>query len=108
MAHRTAVRLKARPFVERIAAGLADLGEQPDRRLSPRAAGQLAAAGLTRRETEVVRLVAVGRTNREIARELFVSHRTVEMHVQHILAKLDCRTRADAARRATELGLVRG
>jgi DNA-binding CsgD family transcriptional regulator len=108
MAHRTAVRLKARPFVERIAADLAALGERPNRRLSPRAAGQLAAAGLTRRETEVVRLVAVGRTNREIARELFVSHRTVEMHVQHILAKLDCRTRADAARRATELGLLRG
>jgi ATP/maltotriose-dependent transcriptional regulator MalT len=106
-AHRTALRLKARPFADRIAQDLAALGERADRRLSPSAARQLATAGLTRRETEVVRLVAVGRTNREIARELFVSHRTVEMHVQHILAKLDCRTRADAARRATELGLLR-
>jgi DNA-binding NarL/FixJ family response regulator len=61
---------------------------------------------LTRRETEVVRLVAVGRTNREIARELFLSPRTVDMHVQNILLKLDCRSRADATRRATELGLI--
>ena len=64
------------------------------------------AVRLTRRETEVVRMVAVGRTNREIARELFLSPRTIDMHVQNILLKLGCRSRADAARRATELGLL--
>ena len=64
------------------------------------------AVRLTRRETEVVRMVAVGRTNREIARELFLSPRTIDMHVQNILVKLDCRSRADATRRATELGLL--
>ena len=53
-----------------------------------------------------MRLVAVGQTNREIARELFLSPRTVDTHVQNIRMKLGCRSRADAARRATELGLV--
>ena len=62
--------------------------------------------GLTRREVEVVRLVAMGHTNREIARQLFLSPRTVEMHVGSILVKLDCRSRADAARKASELGLL--
>jgi DNA-binding NarL/FixJ family response regulator len=54
----------------------------------------------------VLRFVAVGRTNREIARELYLSPRTVDMHVRHILAKLDCRSRAEATRRAGELGLM--
>jgi DNA-binding CsgD family transcriptional regulator len=58
------------------------------------------------REVEVVRLVAGGRTNREIARDLFLSPRTMEMHVASIMTKLDCRSRTDAARRAAELGLL--
>ena len=69
---------------------------------------QRIAVGLTRREVEVVRLVAMGHTSREIARELFLSPRTVETHVTSILLKLDCRSRAEAARRATELGLITG
>jgi len=54
----------------------------------------------------VVRLVAVGRTNREIGQELFLSARTVEMHVSNTLAKLDCRTRTEATHRAEQLGLL--
>jgi DNA-binding NarL/FixJ family response regulator len=50
----------------------------------------------------------MGHTNREIARDLFLSPRTVDMHVGSILLKLDCRSRADAARRASELGLLAG
>ena len=100
--------MRARPVTERIAASLSVFGERAERRLSRRGIGGIAGGGLTRRETEVIRLVAVGRTSREIARELFLSPRTVEMHVQNILAKLDCRSRADAARRASELGLLRG
>jgi len=53
-----------------------------------------------------VRLVAVGRTNREIAQELFLSPRNVDMHVRNLLRKLDCRSRLEAARRAGELGLL--
>jgi DNA-binding NarL/FixJ family response regulator len=107
-AHRTARRLGARPLVERVTGSLAALGERADRRLGRRAVAQAANGGLTRREVEVVRLVAMGHTNREIARELFLSPRTVEMHVGSILLKLDCRSRADAARRASELGLLPG
>ena len=59
-----------------------------------------------RRELEVVRLVAVGRTNREIATELFLSPRTVDMHIRNILRKLDCRSRVEAAHRAGELDLL--
>ena len=107
-AHRTARRLGARPLVERVSASLTALGEQPDRRLGRQAVAQAANSGLTRREVEVVRLVAMGHTNREIARQLFLSPRTVEMHVGSIRLKLDCRSRADAARRASELGLLTG
>ena len=105
-AHRTARRLRARPLVARLAASLAELGEPAERRLSRRQAEQLGHEGLTRRELDVLRLVAAGRTNREAAAELFVSPRTVDMHVRNLLRKLDCRSRADAARRASELGLL--
>jgi DNA-binding NarL/FixJ family response regulator len=105
-AHRLARRLKLTPLVERLAGELAALGEKAERRVRRRDVAGSVGGGLTRRETEVVRLVAVGMTNREIARELFLSPRTVDMHVQNVLLKLDCRSRTDAARRATELGLL--
>jgi DNA-binding NarL/FixJ family response regulator len=54
----------------------------------------------------VIRLLGLGRTNREIGRELFLSVRTVDMHVRNILAKLGCRSRLEAVRRAEELGLL--
>ena len=74
-------------------------------RLGTRAAAHADGPGLTRRELEVVRLVAVGRTNREIATELFLSTRTVDMHVA-TLRKLDSRSRVEAAHRAAELDLL--
>lgn len=54
-------------------------------------------AGLSDREVEVLRLVARGLSNREIARSLFISPRTAEHHVQHIYAKIGTSTRASAA-----------
>jgi DNA-binding CsgD family transcriptional regulator len=74
--------------------------------LGSRAAAHADGPGLTGRELEVVRLVAVGRTNREIATELFLSPRTVDMHVRNLLRKLDCRSRVEAAHRAGELDLL--
>jgi DNA-binding CsgD family transcriptional regulator len=105
-AHRTARRLGARPLTERLARDLQALGSKAERRLGRLAAAQTRNGGLTRRELDVLRLVATGRTDREIARELFLSHRTVEHHVRAIRMKLECRSRTDAARRAVELGLL--
>ena len=105
-AYRTARKLGARPLAEQAARELGALGEPIERRLGRLAVRQLEHNGLSRREREVLRLLAVGRTNREIAHELFLSARTVEMHVGSILAKLDCRSRADAARKASESGLL--
>lgn len=61
---------------------------------------------LTPRETTVLRLLAQGRTNREIAAELRVAVGTVKVHIEHILAKLSVSDRTQAAVRAVELGLL--
>jgi predicted ATPase/DNA-binding CsgD family transcriptional regulator len=92
------------------------------RRLSPEEAIRLALANepddaappglqgprptLTRRETEVAALAARGLTNRDIAARLYLSVRTVEAHVDHILTKLGFRTRTQLAAWAHEEGLL--
>jgi DNA-binding CsgD family transcriptional regulator len=63
---------------------------------------------LTARESEVLRLIAALRTDREIADTLFLSRRTVNAHVASILAKLQVQTRHEATRRARDLGLLPG
>ena len=105
-AHRAARKLGAEPLMAAAAAEVAALDESVERRLGSRAAASHEGAGLTRRELEVVRLVADGRKNKEIAEALVISTRTVDMHVRNILSKLDCRSRVEAASRATELGLI--
>jgi DNA-binding NarL/FixJ family response regulator len=66
-----------------------------------------AAHGLSDRELDVLRLLAAGKTNREIARELILSVSTVKTHVEHVIAKLDVADRTQAAVKATRLGIVR-
>jgi DNA-binding NarL/FixJ family response regulator len=80
------------------AVGLALANEPDDASPGPRQA-------LTRREAEVAALVARGLTNRDVAAQLFLSVRTVEVHVDHILTKLGFRTRTQLAAWAYEEGL---
>ncbi len=77
-----------------------------DRLLAPPSRRGDGSGPLTRRETEVLAMVAAGRTNREIAAELVVSQHTVHRHVANILRKLGEPTRAAAAARAMRDGLV--
>lgn len=64
------------------------------------------AAALTRREAEVLSLVAEGRSNGEIAQQLFISTKTVSVHVSNILAKLHASGRTEAAALARRRGLL--
>jgi LuxR family transcriptional regulator, maltose regulon positive regulatory protein len=89
-----------------------ELGAEPSARRArallhgASAVGSGAAAVLTRRECEVLRWVAEGLTNREIAGRLFISEHTVHRHMTHILRKLDLPTRTAAAAHAVRAGLL--
>jgi DNA-binding NarL/FixJ family response regulator len=63
-------------------------------------------ASLTARELEILRLVAAGRSPRQVAAELVISPKTVASHLQRILTKLSVHSRAQAVARAYELGFV--
>ena len=65
-----------------------------------------AAAQLSPRERELVTLVAQGRTNAQIAGQLYISARTVSSHLDRIRDKTGCRRRADLTRLALQAGLV--
>ena len=84
----------------RLGAGL-DAGLIPALRGRPALPG-----GLTGREAEVLALVAAGRTNREIAAALVLSHKTVARHLSNIFAKIDVTSRTQAAAYAYEHGLA--
>jgi DNA-binding CsgD family transcriptional regulator len=105
-AYATARTLGAAPLAARAADEVAGLGESLEVQLGRRAAADHENGGLTRRELEVIRLVAAGSTNREVADQLVLSTRTIDMHVRNILAKLDCRSRTEAATKAGDLGLL--
>jgi len=61
---------------------------------------------LTERETEVLKLIAYGKANKQIARELFIDESTIKSHVHSILSKLDVKSRTQAALHAVRVGLV--
>ncbi|WP_394428405.1 ATP-binding protein [Streptomyces sp. SGAir0957] len=97
--------LGALPLARRIRAELRGLGVRHVPR-GPHAATRRNPAGLTARQLQVVRFLADGLTNQEIADRLVVSVRTVDNHVRAILEKLGAPTRQRAAARARELGLL--
>jgi class 3 adenylate cyclase/DNA-binding CsgD family transcriptional regulator/tetratricopeptide (TPR) repeat protein len=109
-AHKTAVALGAAPLrgeIELLAKrGRLHLGEPIDTTASPEALPSPAASlGLTRREAEVLALVAEGRTNRQIGQALYITPKTASVHVSRILAKLGVAGRGEAAAIAHRLGL---
>jgi DNA-binding CsgD family transcriptional regulator len=69
------------------------------------AAGRDLLNGLTRRESQVLRLLVQGRSNAEIARELFITIKTVSVHITNIKAKFGARSRVEIAGMAIRLGL---
>lgn len=105
LAGAVADHLGARPLAESVAL----LGRRA--RLAPACAARPAeldpaeSLGLTNRERDVLRLVAAGRTNRQIAEELFISPKTASVHVSNILAKLGVSGRGEAAAVAHRLRL---
>jgi DNA-binding CsgD family transcriptional regulator len=108
-AHQTTVALGAGPLRREIEL-LAQRGRMPleppaQPVAEPRARSVAASLGLTRREAEVLALVADGRTNRQIGKELFITEKTASIHVSRILAKLGVAGRGDAAAVAHRLGL---
>jgi DNA-binding CsgD family transcriptional regulator/tetratricopeptide (TPR) repeat protein len=106
-AHAIAARLGARPLMIQL-----DVVARKLRvRLESRAVAETSVPsgadfGLTSREREVLSSVAAGRTNRQIAEELFISESTAGVHVSHILSKLGVTSRTQAARLAISQGLV--
>jgi DNA-binding CsgD family transcriptional regulator len=100
----TAARLGARPLADRVAALARRAGTAAAP--APTAAdGRAPAFRLTPRERDVLRLVAAGRSNRQIAEELYISPKTASVHVSHILAKLEVTGRGEAAALAHRLDL---
>ena len=111
--HEMALELGAAPLVEAvrrlamrsrlvISASLVPAGSSAAQ--TPRAA--TVALGLSQREVDVLELLALGRTDREIAQHLFISEKTAGHHVSHILGKLAVSRRGEAAAIAHRLGLL--
>jgi DNA-binding NarL/FixJ family response regulator len=76
---------------------------RPDLRAIPR---RRAVPALSAREREILRLIAAGRDNTEIAEEMHFALGTIKMHVREILGKLDASSRTEAAVRAVRLELI--
>ena len=100
-AHATASRLGAAP----LRSALLDLARRGRLDLGIGLPARRTLAGLTPRELEVLRLLVEGRSNRQIAEQLFISGKTAGVHVTNLLAKLGVHSRLEAAAMARRLGL---
>jgi DNA-binding CsgD family transcriptional regulator/tetratricopeptide (TPR) repeat protein len=102
LARRARIKLDAAPDAG--AAAASDAASPPS---GPADGGRVPSThGLSAREIEVLRLVAAGRSNGEIAERLFITRKTAGVHVTHILNKLGVSNRVEAAMAAARLGLV--
>jgi DNA-binding NarL/FixJ family response regulator len=110
LAHRTALELGAEPLVkstEQLASIARIRLDEPGGTQSEKHQAGLpeALAALTSREREVLGHLVAGRTNAEIARDLFISDKTVSAHVTNVLRKTGTASRIEAASLALRLGL---
>jgi DNA-binding CsgD family transcriptional regulator/tetratricopeptide (TPR) repeat protein len=109
-AHQTTVELGAAPLRAEIEAlarrGRLELGSEAAATAAAKPSSPLDPLGLTAREQEVLALVAIGRTNAQIAETLFISPKTATVHVSNILTKLGVRNRVEAATVAHRLRIV--
>ncbi len=104
----------ARPILDEVRGSCVRLGAEPARNRVEALLARLPAGrdpeshplGLTRREVEVLRLLALHQTDKEIAEALFISRHTASTHVKHILTKLGVGTRREAAACAIDHGLI--
>ena len=92
--------------IKAAAAGQVQLSPQAAARLVREVRAPEGREPLTDRETDVLRLLARGRANKEIARDLSIGEKTVKTHVSSILSKLDVQSRTQAALYAVNIGLV--
>jgi DNA-binding NarL/FixJ family response regulator len=100
---------RAMPLEDAVAAAISLMTTLPaDATTSPPSAQTTLAeaAGLSPREYDVLRLLALGKSNPEIADDLFIGRGTVRTHVSNILAKLGAKTRTEASMIARDRGLV--
>ena len=99
-----------RAYIQQLVATFQDEGIDPRADACPPAPSPQAPAAdvepLTEREREVLRLLAAGRSNQAIAKELVVAVGTVKRHVSNIMDKLQVQSRLEAAARARDLGLT--
>ncbi len=97
----------ASQLIQRLAGEATQLTQEPSSAAEGRGAGAASLPnGLTLRELEVLKLVARGKTNQEIAEGLFISKATAKVHVRRVIAKLGVSDRTQAVVRALELGLA--
>jgi DNA-binding NarL/FixJ family response regulator len=92
--------------IKAAAAGQVQLSPEASARLLREVRAPDSPETLTERETEVLRLLAQGQANKEIARNLHIGEKTVKTHVSNILAKLGVQSRTQAALHAVHIGLV--
>jgi DNA-binding NarL/FixJ family response regulator len=92
--------------IKAAAAGQVQLTPQAAARLMQAVSAPESPEALTERETEVLRLLAQGQANKEIARSLNISEKTVKVHVSNILSKLGVQSRTQATLYAIRIGLV--
>jgi DNA-binding NarL/FixJ family response regulator len=92
--------------IKAAAAGQVQLAPEAAARLMREVRAPESPEALTERETEVLKLIAQGKANKQIARELFIDESTIKSHVHSILSKLNVKSRTQAALHAVRVGLV--